>query len=297
MKRPRSKNLQFSLGFFPLFLAMMLGLLSGNVLLAQEEAEENEPLKTRMSLSVVQGDEDMATLKALVRAKIDERYTGLPGLEVVFFSITDSLEQEMGKATTDEDGIAALGLPRAKLLADTSGAFPVMAVFEGNDEFSDSDDEIAFTAAKITLEALEEDSTRTLAATLESSGEPVAEADIYFYVKGLFRPLKIGEATTDEDGMASVEFPADLPGDPEGNLNIIVRLEEDDAFGTVETNMSKAWGVPQEITSGHTPRELWSPSPPLWLLLTFIALLAIIWGHYLEVIYKLFRLRKKAAES
>lgn len=280
-----------------LLLALTLGLFSGNMLLAQEEAEEKEQLRTRMSLSAVQSGEDMITLKALVRAKIDDRYTGLPGLEVVFSSVTDSTEQELGKATTNEDGIASLSLAKTKLPADTSGAFPLTALFEGNDEFGDSDDEIAITPAAITLEAVEEDSVRTLVATLESRKEPVPETDLYFYVKGMFRPLRIGEATTDEDGMASVEFPADLPGDPGGNLNIIVRLEEDDAFGTVEANMSQAWGIPLETMPGHTPRELWSPSPPLWLLLTFIALLLIIWGHYLEVIYKLFKLRKNAAES
>lgn len=285
------------MGMPVLLMALALGLFSGNTLLAQEEPEENEPLRTRMSLSAVQEGEDAITLKALVRAKIDNRFTGLPGLEVAFSSVTDSLEQELGKATTNEDGIASLSLAKTKLLADTSGAFPLAALFEGNDEFGDSDDEIAITPAAITLEAVEEDSLRTLVATLESLGTPVPETDLYFYVKGMFRPLRIGEATTDEDGMASVEFPTDLPGDPEGNLNIIVRLEEDDAFGTVEANLSKAWGIPLETTPGHTPRELWSPSPPLWLLLTFIALLLIIWGHYLEVIYKLFKLRKNAAES
>lgn len=293
--------MQFSFGSWQrallLFLAVTLGLLSGNVLLAQEEAEEEEQVSSRMSLSAVQGDENMITLKALVRARIDGRYTGLPGLEVAFFSITDSLEQELGKATTDEDGIASLSLPKGKLSADTSGAFPLTAVFEGNGEFGDSDDEIAITPATISLEAVEEDSTRTLIAALESGGVPVAEADIYFYVKGMFRPLRIGEAATDEEGLASVEFPMGLPGGPEGNVNIIVRLEEDDAFGTVEANLSKAWGIPLETMPGHTPRELWSTSPPLWLLLTFITLLLIIWGHYLEVIYKLFKLRKKAAES
>ncbi len=301
MKRSKSKYLQCSLGFRPralaLSLAMMLGLLSGNVLLAQEEAEENEPLRTRMSLSAVQGDEDMATCKALVRAKIDGRYTGIPGLEVVFFSITDSLEQELGRATTGMDGIASLRLPKAKLLADTSGAFPIMAVFEGNEEYGDSDDEITIMPASIALEAMEEDSSRTVTATLESMGEPVAETDIYFYVKGLYRPLRVGEGTTDEEGMVSIDFPMDLPGGPEGNVEVLVRLEDDSDFGTVEANLSKAWGTPKLMAGDSPPRELWSPSPPLWLLLTFITLLLIIWGHYLEVIYKLFKLRKKAAEN
>lgn len=293
MKRSNSINWPFSFGHWMLVL-LLLGL-SVNVW-GQEEEEEPEQISSRMSLSAVQRGEDMAELKALARAKIDGRFTGLPGLEVAFFSLSDTLEKELGKATTDEDGIASLSISKSELYADTAGAFMLAARFDGNDEYSDSDDEITITAATIGLEAQEEDSTRMLVATLESRGLPIAEADVYFYVKGTFRPLKIGEATTDEDGMASVEFPAGLPGNPDGSIDMFVRLEEDDTYGTVESGVSEPWGIPAKESASVT-RGLSSPNPPLWLLLTFVALLLIIWGHYLEVIYKLFRLRKKAAEN
>ncbi len=50
----------------------------------------------------------------------------------------------------------------------------------------------------------------------------------------MFSLLPIGEATLDEYGTASLEFPSDLPGDREGNLTIIARFEENPAFGNVE---------------------------------------------------------------
>ena len=264
---------------------------------AAQNEEEKEVLKSRMSLSAVQGDEGMITLRGLVRAKIDGRYTGLPELEVSFLSLNDTLEKPLGSATTNEKGIASLTLARSELLTDTAGIFLLSAVFDGNDEFRGSDDEIGITGARIEASGVEEDSVRTLYFTLSSGGEPVPETDVFVYVKSLFNPLKIGEATTDEDGKGEVEFPTDLPGDADGNLRILVRLEEHESFGTVEANLEQAWGTPVALASTKLPRGLWSPSPPLWLLLTFITLLVIIWGHYLEVIYKLFKLRKKAAES
>ena len=264
---------------------------------AAQNEEEKEVLKSRMSLSAVQGDEGMITLRGLVRAKIDGRYTGLPELEVSFLSLNDTLEKPLGSATTNEKGIASLTLARSELLTDTAGIFLLSAVFDGNDEFRGSDDEIGITGARIEASGVEEDSVRTLYFTLSSGGEPVPETDVFVYVKSLFNPLKIGEATTDEDGKGEVEFPTDLPGDADGNLRILVRLEEHESFGTVEANLEQAWGTPVALASTKLPRGLWSPSPPLWLLLTFITLLVIIWGHYLEVIYKLFKLRKKAADS
>lgn len=295
MKRSNSIFRLLTFGYWAkALLLVLLAGLPGSALWAQEEEEEPEQLSSRMSLSAIQGDEDKLTLKALVRAKIDGRFTGLQGLEVVFFSLSDTLEKELGRDSTDMDGIASLSVSKSALQADTGGAFILKAVFEGNALFEESDDEIAVTAAGMALEAMEEDSVRTLIATLESGGAPIAEADVYFYVQGTFSPLKIGEATTDEEGIASVEFPAGLPGGPDGNIHIIARLEEDETFGTVEANVNKAWGRQLE-TSHNQSRALWSSSPPLWLLLTFITLLVIIWGHYLEVVYKLFRLRKKAA--
>lgn len=296
MKRPLAINLYRTSWIHLLALILIaIGLTAGRA--GAQDEEEKEVLKSRMSLSAVQGDEGMITLKGLVRAKIDGRYTGLPDLEVSFLSLNDTLEKPLGSATTNEKGIASLTLAKAELLSDTTGTFTLGASFDGNDEFRGSDDEIAITGARIDASGLEEDSVRTVRFTLSSGGEPVTETDVFVYVKSLFNPLKIGEATTDEDGLGEVEFPADLPGDAEGNLRILVRLEEHESFGTVEANVQQAWGTPVAPASTKLPRALWSPSPPLWLLLTFITLLVIIWGHYLEVIYKLFKLRKKAMES
>ena len=296
MKRPLAINLYRTSWIHLLALILIaIGLTAGRA--GAQDEEEKEVLKSRMSLSAVQGDEGMITLRGLVRAKIDGRYTGLPELEVSFLSLNDTLEKPLGSATTNEKGIASLTLARSELLTDTAGIFLLSAVFDGNDEFRGSDDEIGITGARIEASGVEEDSVRTLYFTLSSGGEPVPETDVFVYVKSLFNPLKIGEATTDEDGKGEVEFPTDLPGDADGNLRILVRLEEHESFGTVEANLEQAWGTPVALASTKLPRGLWSPSPPLWLLLTFITLLVIIWGHYLEVIYKLFKLRKKAAES
>ncbi len=292
MKNPHSRYWRKYSGYR--LLALALALFLSAPLFAQEE---EGPISSRMSISTVQGDEATVTLKGLARAKIEGRYTGLPGLEVQFMSMADTLEKELGTATTDADGEASLKVPKKELLQDTAGAYTVMAVFAGNEEFGESDDEIAITDAQMNLEPVAEDSSRTINISLESRGEPVAEELIYVFVKSYINPLKVGEATTDEDGMAAVDFPMDLPGGKDGKLHIFARLDGHWEFGTVEAHTVQDWGAPIAAATTEMPRALWSPNPPLWLLLTFIILLAIIWGHYLEVIYRLFKMRKQAPES
>ena len=283
-----------------LFLALVFVLGFSLNTFAQEEAEKEEKkqLRSRMSLSAFQMDDDMITLEAQVRAKIDKRYTGLPGLEVTFHSfLADSLEKEIGTARTNADGIASLNISAAELYRDTADILGLMVAFDGNEDFKSSDDDIEIVVAKMAMEVEEEDSLKVLNVLLESRGEPIVDEDVELFVEGLFNPLKVGEGTTDEDGVARINFPLDLPGDEEGNLQIFARLYDHSDYGTVVSKAVKAWGVPIAEGSTDLPRALWSPSPPLWLLITFIAILVYLWFHYLEAIVKLARMRNRASRS
>ena len=276
------------------WLICLVGIgLSPAYLSAQdEEGEEPEQLRTRASLSSVQKNNDAISLNMLLRAKIDDRYTGLPGLEVTFYTSTDSSEIELGKATTGEDGVATLTVKGKDIPRDTGNFMAFMAEFEGNDEFKGSDDDIEVLPASIVLEPMEEDSSLALKVILLGDNEPVEDEDIAIFVKRLFSPLKVGEGTTDEEGAAEVSFPMNLPGDNEGNLEIFARLEDHSDFGTVEAVLTKAWGKPVNQLDQELPKALWSPNPPTWMLLTFIILMVAVWGHYGVIIYKLFQVKK-----
>ncbi len=267
-----------------------------NILFAQEGEEEEgakEQIRSRMNLSCEQKNDDAMGLHALVRAKIEGQYTGLPGLEVEFFTATDSSETSLGKATTDEKGIATLTVDGKKIPRDTAGRLAFIAQFEGNDEFGGSDGDISIPPARLVLEPLEEDSSLAIQVTLLAGDEPVAEEDVSLFVKRFFRPLKVGEGTTDEEGMLTLDFPMHMPGDPQGNLEIYALLEEHDDFSSVKASMTKAWGTPVSDRLEDMPRTLWSPNPPLWMVLTFIVLMVVVWGHYAVIIYKLVQVKKE----
>lgn len=280
------------------FHTALIVLFAGFVSIQAQNGEGGEtpsPIKSRMSVSVLQEDDDMIKAQAKVRARIDKRYIGLADLEVIFSNSQDSVEIELGKAITDGNGIASLLLPASKFHIDTANSFHITASFLGTNEYDPSDDGESFVRAQINLEPIVEDSMKTVQVALKSGGMPVLGETIGLFVESYLNPLKVGEGKTDKKGIASISFPTDLPGDPNGDLKIFARLDDHSDFGTVESRTVQPWGIRSDEISDKSERTLYSTDPPLWLLLAFIAILVFIWGHYLEVIYKMIRMRKKTA--
>ena len=284
--------------FFGLIFVLTLWAFPNKVSAQDDESsEEKEQIRTRASLSCLQKNDGLIDLNMLIRAKIDDRYTGLPGLEVAFIAATDSSEVSLGKATTDENGVATLEVNAKEIPRDTANRMAFAAEFEGNDEFKGSDDDIEIIPARLVLEPIEEDSSLSVQITLLAGDKPVEDEDISLFVHRLFRPLKVGEGTTDEDGMTTVSFPMGMPGDPEGNLEIYAFLEDHSDFGSIRTEMTKAWGTPVSDKLEDMPRALWSPNPPLWMVLAFVVLMAAVWGHYGVIVYKLMQISREGRES
>src|SRR4051812_33919944 len=94
--------------------------------------------------------------------------------------------------------------------------------------------------AKLQIALSEEDSVKTVKAIINESGAdgiemPVKGVEVHFFVKKSFGLLPIGDAaTTDEKGEASVEFFKDLPGDQNGNVTIIAKVDDDAKVATLE---------------------------------------------------------------
>ena len=286
------------INLFGFILVLTLSSFPNGISAQDEEgSEEKEQVRTRASLSCVQKNDDVIELRMLMRAKIDGRYTGLPLLDVTFAATTDSSEVSLGKATTGDDGIATLSVNAKDIPRDTANRMNLIAEFDGNEAFKGSDDDIEILPALLALEPVEEDSSLAVQVTLTAGDEPVADEDISLFVKRLFRPLKVGEGTTDEDGMVTIDFPMGMPGDPEGNLEIYAFLEDHSDFGNMKTTITQAWGTPVSDKLEDMPRALWSPNPPLWMVLAFIVLMGAVWGHYGVIVYKLLQIKREGQEG
>ncbi len=262
--------------------------------------EESSLISPSLDFISVQRSDQSINLKAALRAKIKGNSYILPLLKITFIQVTDTAEKVLGFVITDKYGKAVFNVKSDQLIADKEGKLQYKAVFAGNKQMDPADAEVTIKRAHLEITPVKEDSLLTVKVKLmdmsTGTGIPVPETAIGIFVNRLFNPLKIGEGTTDENGEATIEIPNNLPGDAKGNITLMAKLDENETFGNLEASVDQQWGVRVSAVNENHERTLWSSDPPIWMLVTFIILMTVVWGHYLVIIVQMIRLRKEEPE-
>ena len=152
--------------------------------------------------------------------------------------------------------------------------------------------------AKVSLSFSEDNDVKSITAIAnDQEGLPIEELDLYFYVKRTFSLLPIGDAfnTTDENGVVEVEFPTDLPGDTEGNVEIVVKIIESDIYNDLSLETIKNWGIPTiQPDQLEEKRSLWAAAAnaPITLVLTVSGMILAIWFINCYIIFILYKISK-----
>ncbi len=264
---------------------------------AVEEEEESSLISPSLEFITVQKSNNTIDLKAALKAKVKGNFYVLPLIKISFVQVTETEEKVLGFVITDRNGKAVFNVKADSLLTDKEGKLLFKAVYAGNKQMEPAEEEVTIKRARLEIVPVKEDSLYSVTVKLIDVGSgkeiPVPETALGVFVHRSFNPLKLGEGTTDENGEASVEIPNNLPGDAKGNITLMARLDENEIYGNMEASVVQKWGVPVSDVIANQPRALWSSHPPIWMLVTFILLMAIVWGHYIVIIYQLLRLRKE----
>ena len=292
-----------------LFAGFLLCLLNAAPVLAQTDSTAQEPaaeappaaeeelISPSVELISIQKADKSVDLKISVKAKIEKKMRKMYGLKVNVFQVTDSAEQELGSLITDRNGVAVFNVKPEQVIVNPEGMIHFKAVLGPVKKMESTEGEVTVKRALLTITPVKEDSLYSVQVKLVdlTTGEetPVPETALGIFVKRSFNPLKIGEITTDENGEGSTEIANNLPGDAKGNITLLARLDENETYGNLEASVVQQWGVPVSDKIEDQPRALWSSHPPLWMLITFIILMLAVWGHYIVIVYELFRLRKE----
>ena len=150
--------------------------------------------------------------------------------------------------------------------------------------------------ATITLSFQQTDSTKTLVAIVKSDSGLVAGPEVHLYVKRLFGLLPVGKVVAaDENGEAAIEFPTDLPGDKDGMIDLIAKIEGDEKYGDAETEGRVKWGAFPKIENDHWSSRSLSASrekAPMTLVVVSIAIIVVIWSTIFYLMYQLVRIKK-----
>ncbi len=291
-----------------LFAGFILCLLFASPAIAQTDSTTQQPaaeapvveeelISPSVELISIQKSDKSVDLKISVKAKIEKKMRKMYGLKVNIFQVTDSADQELGSVITDRNGQAVFNVKAEQVATSKEGMIHFKTVLGPVKKMESSEAEVTVKRALLTITPVKDDSLYSVQAKLVdlATGEetPVPQAALGIFVKRSFNPLKIGEITTDENGEGSTEVANNLPGDARGNITLLVRLDENETYGNLEASVVQQWGVPVSDKIEDQPRALWSSHPPLWMLITFIILMLAVWGHYIVIVYELFRLRKE----
>jgi len=290
---------------FQIFTTSFLALLiiSPGIIIAQTDTSKKEAATYSPLIEFVsiQKNDNSVDLKTSVKAKINGTLTKLAGLKIEFTIGADSTAKILGEAITDSKGVAIFTCKPDQLTTDKEGKLNFKASFAGKDSIESAEELVSVKRARLEITPVKEDSLLTVKVKLIDLGTgtetAVPETDLGVFVKRMFSSLKLGEGKTDEAGEATIEIPNNLPGDAQGNITLLAKLDENEVYGNLEAAVTQPWGAPVSDELKALPRALWGSLPPLWMPITFLILMTAVWGHYIVIIFELFRLRKEEPKT
>lgn len=264
-------------------------------------SQEKTIISPYITLQYFKNTDDQRYLQTTLTYSSDRMEVPLNGMEISFYSGSEG-KRLLGTVQTDEKGIARYDLTEyGTLTKNRDGSWAFSAEFSGNDTIEAGSSELLIREVKLEMTLSEIDTVKTISITAfrpENNRDiPVSGETVMIYVPRMFSLLPAGEATLDENGFASLEFPSDIPGDAEGNITIISRFEEHPDFGNVERKVVRNWGVPYVNPTPVAHRALWTKTPPWWMIITLSILLTGVWGHYLFAIISLIRIKRESKKA
>jgi hypothetical protein len=260
-------------------------------------AQDDEPMTTRVDLTCIQEINKNVQLSAKLRAKDGRSYVPVKGETIIFTALKDDEYIDLGESVSDANGDAVIFIDNLDELSfDEEGYYTVSAYYEGNDQYEENEEEFYFKRGYLEMTTSENDGTKLIQLMVYSIEDdeqiPIEEVETKVSVPMLFSNLPVGSDYTDEEGFLEFEFPNDLPGDENGNVTLLAEAPDTDDYGILRASEVKKWGIPKSVVV-ESGRTLWSPNAPLWMVITFSLLMLVVWGHFVYIIFRLFKMSKE----
>ena len=159
----------------------------------------------------------------------------------------------------------------------------------------------AFTGRIVTLTMEYSDPMKKIVVTANEQlkdGQTALAAgvEVMLFVKRYFGNMQVGDIkTTNAKGQALFEFPADLPGDKNGNVEVSAMVNDPkSAMKTTPAAATMAIGVSTNKPGLTETRAWWSTrgQAPVWILLTYTLSVIIVWGFIIYIIFSILKIRK-----
>jgi hypothetical protein len=243
-------------------------------------------------------------VQVMARLKQGRKFEPVKGvaLKVYLDSISSSLLMTE-RAVTDETGKADAAIPPSlQKQWNASAKHTFIAEASGVKEFEGEKAVTEITKAKLLMDTATGSDTKNITATLvaleNGKWTPVKDADMKIMIKRLGGDLTVGDEanyTTDSSGTVTAEFKRDsIPGDANGNIVLIAKIEDNDNYGNLSLEKTAKWGAPLAYHSTLYERSLFATrdKAPIWLLFMAYFIIGIVWGTLIYLVFQIFKIKK-----
>jgi hypothetical protein len=280
-------------------------ILTIGLILFLTESSLSQVVKNNLILGLgyYNNNNHLQYLKANTKAKINGKFQQVANIHVSFYISSEDPANLLGKAITNQKGIANLFIPpSAKSAWNKSAKQSFLVVSEPTQAYDGVHSNFDLTKSRIQIDTLPDRKiTATFSEFKDSAWVAVKGVDMKVTVKRLGGDLNVNETptyTTDSLGLVNADFKLDkLPGDSAGNLVIIAEVDDNDVYGNLTTEKSVPWGESTKYVSAFNQRSLfarrgWSP---LWLEWMAYSIIVAVWGVLFFLFLQIRKLRKLGA--
>ena len=282
-----------------IILLFLLGVTFGKTY-AQDSAVSSTVLSVRYFLP----ENKVPYIEVSTKNKKGRKFEPVKGIPVNVYLNEAREKNLLGKTITDLSGTGRVALPTSfKAAWDSLNEFKFVAVSDSSAGVESLSGDVTIKKAILVIDTTSSEGVRTVTAQLKEKkgNEWVAVKDIEMKL-GLKRSLgnlSVGDAetyTSDSTGMASAQFKHDsMPGDVNGNLILVSRVEDNENYGNLVVEKIVPWGVASKADlKFFDQRTLWSTRfrTPIWLLFIAYSIMIGVWGTIIYLVMQIVKIKK-----
>ncbi len=280
-------------------ITILLLVIGFGYSIAQQPTSPLEKMSSSIQISVKKHADKTRHILLKVTAKNAEgKREPAPNVKLNLYIQNLEVLDKTDNCITDNEGNAELVLSD-KITPDKERNYSLVVKIENNEKLENAEESIHFQEADLSIKLDPKDDSRQVIAnvvTTDMDGKkiPVKDITVKFYIQRLFGQMAATEdnsSTTDEAGNASFNYPKEIPGGGNGELTIVARIEDNEQFGTLESNSTVNWGFTIPSEKNPFPRALWEPYAPPSLIIVLCVLFGGVWITYSYIFYHLHKIK------
>ena len=274
-------------------LFLLIFLVVPSITYAQKKA------RTRVRAYYQKLDNLNKEIKIILTSGSGKSMQGIAGADILIRSTGGEEPVDLATIQTDAEGVGILQVEDGYIFDyNEDGFIELRASFKGNDTLRASNRKLEFKNLELAVDFEEVDSLRIVKVTAKQDSlgvkSPIEEIEVEIGVQRMHSVLVLEKLETNRKGVVEYELPADIPGDDTGTLNCVIRVFEDNDYGTVTTKAVNNWGTIVDYNHTAIGRSLFGDEAPLWMIIGVIIVLGGAWFHFIWAVIKVWKIKKLA---